>query len=128
VADGRVTPYDGDLEDYKRLVLSARGGTNDAVARDAKSQSKAEQRREAAGRRLTLKPLKDAMDKWEREVARLHGEIEKCDAGLAAPGLFATDPAKGEKLSKARAEAARKLEAAETHWIEAAEAYEAADV
>ena len=126
VADGRVTPFEGDLEDYKRLVLSARGGSNDAPARDNKAPSKAEQRREAADKRLALKPLKDAMDKWEREVARLHGEIEKCDSELAAPGLFAKDPGKGEKLSKARADAARKLEAAEASWIEAAERYEAA--
>jgi ATP-binding cassette subfamily F protein 3 len=126
VADGRVTPYEGDLEDYKRLVLSARGGSNDAVTRDTKAQSKAEQRRESADKRLALKPFKDAMDKWEREVARLHGEIEKTDAALAAPGLFAKDPGKGEKLSKARAETVRHLESAESRWIEAAEAYEAA--
>jgi ATP-binding cassette subfamily F protein 3 len=127
VADGRLTPYDGDLEDYKRLVLSARGGgSNEANTRESKTQSKAGQRREAADRRLALKPLKDTMDRWEREVARLHGEIEEIDAALAAPGLFAKDPGKGEKMSKSRAEAARNLEAAEARWIEAAEAYEAA--
>ena len=31
-------------------------------------------RREAADKRLALKPLKDAMDKAERDVAKLHGE------------------------------------------------------
>jgi ATP-binding cassette subfamily F protein 3 len=126
VADGRVAPFDGDLEDYKRFVLSATAGPSEASARETKSQSKAEQRREAAGKRLALQPLKHAMDKWEREVARLHGEIEKIDAALAAPGLFAKDAAKGETLSKARAEAVRRLEAAEAHWIEAAERYEEA--
>jgi ATP-binding cassette subfamily F protein 3 len=126
VADGRVVPFEGDLEDYKRLVLSATGASGETPARDAKSQSKAEQRREAADRRVALKPLKEVMDKWEREVARLHGEIEKFDAALAAPGLFAKDPVRGEKLSKSRADAARRLEAAEANWIEAAEGYEAA--
>ena len=126
VADGRVAPYDGDLEDYKRFVLSAANGPAEAQPRESKAQSKAGQRREAADRRLLLKPLKDAMDRWEREVARLHGEIEKIDAGLASPGLFSKDPAKGEKLSKERAEAARKLEAAEHSWIEAAEIFEQA--
>jgi ATP-binding cassette subfamily F protein 3 len=119
-------PYDGDLEDYKRFVLSATNGPAEAQLRESKAQSKAGQRREAADRRLALKPLKDAMDHWEREVARLHGEIEKIDAGLASPGLFTKDPTKGEKLSKERAEAARKLEAAEHSWIEAAEIFEKA--
>ena len=127
VADGRVTPFEGDLEEYKRLVLSTRGGASETQARDTRSHSKAEHRREAADRRLSLKPLKDAMDKCEREVTRLHGEIEKCDASLAAPGLFAKDPVKGEQLSKTRAETARRLEIAESSWIEAAEAYEAAN-
>jgi ATP-binding cassette subfamily F protein 3 len=73
-----------------------------------------------------LKPLKETMEKWEREVSRLHGDMETLDTALAIPGLFTKDPAKGEKLAKARADAARKLETAEAKWIEAAERYEAA--
>ena len=126
VADGRVTRFDGDLEDYKRLVLSARNETDGAPPRETKSASKADLRREAADRRLTLKPLKDAMDKAEREVSALHGEIEKIDVALAAPGLFVKEPAKGEALSKKRGEAMRQLKDAEARWIEAAESYEAA--
>ena len=126
VAEGRVAPFDGDLEDYKRFVLSANAGPAELLARESRSPSKAGQRREAAGRRFALKPLKDAMDKWEREVARLHGDIETIDAALAAPGLFAKHPAKGEQLSKERAEAVRKVEAAEARWIDAAERYEQA--
>jgi ATP-binding cassette, subfamily F, member 3 len=126
VAEGRALPFDGDLDDYKRFVLSAAAGPVESADRDARSQSKADQRREAAGRRLNLKPLKDAMDKWEREVARLHGEIETIDAELAAPGLFAKDPTRGEKLAKDRANAVRKLDAAEASWIDAAESYESA--
>jgi ATP-binding cassette, subfamily F, member 3 len=125
VADGRVTPFDGDLEDYQRMILSKTAEPERAGGRDAQS-SKAAQRREAADKRQVLKPLKQAMDKYEREVTRLHGEIETIDAQLAAPGLFAKDPAKGEALSKKRAETERALSAAEARWIEAAERYEAA--
>src|SRR6185436_18692849 len=121
VADGRVAPFEGDLEEYKRFVLSATDAGNDAGPRESKSQSKADVRREAADRRQQLKPLKATMEKWEREVSRLHGEIETLDNALAIPDLFVKDPAKGEKLSKARAEWAKKLEAAEANWLEAAE-------
>ena len=125
VADGRVTPYDGDLEDYQRMILSKTAEPERASARDTQS-SKAEQRREAASKRQALKPLKQAMDKYEREVTALHGEIETIDAQLAAPGLFDKDPAKGKDLSKKRADTVRALTAAEARWIEAAERYEAA--
>jgi ATP-binding cassette subfamily F protein 3 len=127
VADGRVAPFDGDLEDYQRMILSKTAEPERASERGARS-GKAEQRREAASKRQALKPFKDAMVRWEREVAKLHGEIETIDAKLAAPRLFDKDPAKGEALSKKRAEAVRALAAAETSWIEAAERYEAAQV
>ena len=126
VADGRATPYEGDMDEYKRLVLSATAEPSNGQARETKSVSKAELRREAADRRQALKPLKDAMDKAEREVTALHAEVEKIDAALTAPDLFAKDPAKGEKLSKQRAETLRAAAAAEARWIEAAEKYEAA--
>ena len=94
VADGRATPYEGDMDEYKRLVLSATAEPSNGQARETKSVSKAELRREAADRRQALKPLKDAMDKAEREVTALHAEVEKIDAALTAPDLFAKDPAK----------------------------------
>jgi len=125
VADGRVTPFDGDLEDYQRFILSKTAEPERGASRDAQS-SKGAQRREAADKRQALKPLKQAMDRYEREVTKFHGEIETIDAQLAAPGLFTKDPAKGEALSKKRAETERALNAAEARWIEAAERYEAA--
>jgi ATP-binding cassette subfamily F protein 3 len=125
VADGRATPFDGDLEDYQRMILTATAADERETGGTARS-GKADQRREAANRRHALKPLKDAMQKWEREVTALHGEIETIDAQLAAPKLFDKDPARGEALSKRRAEATRALGAAEARWIEAAERYEAA--
>jgi ATP-binding cassette subfamily F protein 3 len=107
------------------MILSKTAEPDRGAPRDAQS-SKVAQRREAADKRQALKPLKQAMDKSEREVAKLHGEIETIDAQLAAPGLFTKDPAKGEALSKKRAETERALSAAEASWIEAAERYEAA--
>ncbi len=59
-------------------------------------------------------------------MARLHGEIERLDGALAAPGLFSDKPEKGTQLSKARADALRRLKEAEARWIDAAEKYEVA--
>jgi len=42
--------------------------------------------------------------------------------------LFSKDPAKAASVSKKRADAQRKLEAAEKAWLSASEAYENANV
>ena len=126
VGNSKVQPFDGDLDDYRTLILSG----DESPLRSAaagKSISKSEQRRQAADRRLTLKPLKDEMQSCEHDVARLHAELERLDRALAAPDLFTAKPERGAELSKARADAVRRLEQAETRWITAAEKYEAAE-
>jgi ATP-binding cassette subfamily F protein 3 len=125
VADGRAQDFDGDMEEYKRLVLSANAPQN-AVSRTGTAVSKADLRRESAGAREKLKPLKSAMDKAEKDVGTLQAKLEEIDTALAAPGLFSKDPAKGEALAKQRAETVRAMAAAETRWMEATELYEAA--
>jgi ATP-binding cassette subfamily F protein 3 len=125
VANGTVAPFDGDLEDYRKFLLS-----NDAPKETGDSEenklSKAEARRDAAERRRQLKALKEKSDTEERQVETLNAEIRKYDATLSDPLLFAQDPAKGNAVAKKRAEAARKLKAAEERWIKFSEDYESA--
>jgi ATP-binding cassette subfamily F protein 3 len=122
VADGRVRPFDGDMDEYRRVVLAA--DTGPALQRNERAPSRADARRDAAEQRERLKPLKLAMDRAEREVAALHGELEQIDAAMAEPALFVNDPRKGEALAKRRGQLARDVQEAEARWIEAAEAYE----
>jgi ATP-binding cassette subfamily F protein 3 len=123
VGDGTVAPYDGDLDDYRRLVLGGearpREERGDADARS----SRADQRRAAAEKRVGLQPLKRRIEVAEKAVARLTAEIARIDAALAG-GLFARDPGKAAALSKARAEATDALARAEEDWLAASAAYE----
>jgi ATP-binding cassette subfamily F protein 3 len=125
VADGRVAPFEGDLDDYRRYLLSGENVPSEKPALQPK-QTKEEARREAAERRRQLKPLKDKADIEERQIASLNAEIAKYDKALADPLLFVHDPAKGNAVSKKRADAVRKLVAAEERWMKAQELYEEA--
>jgi ATP-binding cassette subfamily F protein 3 len=117
VARGRVEPYDGDLDDYRRYLLA---GENTPTRRDA---PKAKSEPGESGKR---RQLKQRAEKAEREVAKLAEEIQKLDAALAAPDLFRRDPAQAAELSKRRAAAASSLERAEALWLEANNEYETA--
>ncbi|MGH6871281.1 MAG: ABC-F family ATP-binding cassette domain-containing protein [Rhizomicrobium sp.] len=121
VANGTVAPFDGDLDDYRRFLLAG-----EPMREEAPRLSKENARRDAALRRRQLRPLKDKVEIAEGQIATLTAEIRKYDSALADPLLFVKDPAKGSAVSKKRADAVRKLEAAETRWIAANEDYEAA--
>ncbi len=90
--------------------------------------SKEEARRSAAEKRQTLKPLKDKVDAAESQIAALTLELNKLDKALSDPLIFTQDPAKAASVSKKRADAVRKLAAAEKTWVAASEAYENANV
>jgi ATP-binding cassette subfamily F protein 3 len=123
VADGTVAPYEGDLDDYRRLVLGREGKPREERRDDEARVSRTDQRRAAAEKRVELQPLKRRIDAAEKAVATLTAEIARIDTELAG-GLFARDPAQATALSKARAEAADKLARAEEDWLAASAAYE----
>ena len=109
VADGRVAPFDGDLDDYRRLVLGERGaagkgdGRRKEAARGAGRDAR-DARRAAAEKRVELAPLRRRITAAEAAVARLSEEIRRIDSALAEPGLFGRDPARAAALAKARAD------------------------
>ena len=125
VADGKVTPFEGDLDDYRRFLLSGDNAPTRRVETDAKP-TKESTRRDSAQKRRELKPLKERVESAESQIAALQAELAKLDSALADPLLFTRDPAKGSAVSKKRAEAARKLAAAESQWLAAQQEYEAA--
>jgi ATP-binding cassette subfamily F protein 3 len=114
VADGTVTSYDGDLEDYRRLVLSA--DRKAPEARDRASDERDKPQRRSGEKRI---PLKQKVANAEAEIARIGGIIEKIDAALALPDLFTRDPKQAAQLAKARASAAEALQRVEEEWLEA---------
>jgi len=130
VADGRVAPFDGDLDDY-RVWLRSRNAIESPVAdgrRDAGS-SRRETRRADAERRQQLRPLRLQLERAEAELERCATRRNELEAQLADPAVYADEAKDRLKLlllDKAKAE--ESLARAEAAWYAATEALEQAQV
>ena len=116
VDDGTVRSFDGDLEDYRSLIL---GGSKRAskAAEPAPASSKAEQRRAAADRRQELAPLKKKIKEIEALTEKLERSIQEIDALLADPSLYEKSPDLAAAKAKERSVAESALAEAEDQWL-----------
>ena len=134
VNDGRVTDWQGDLEDYARWL----GGGRRELPWEAPSPGAAGagiersndkfRRQQSAQLRAQLKPLRDAVKAAETLLERTHRAREALAAKLADPSLYEAarrDELKALLLEKARLDA--QTEAAENDWLTHSEALEAAE-
>jgi ATP-binding cassette subfamily F protein 3 len=123
VANGTVTPFDGDLEDYRRMIL-APAAAADPEANKAATKLRRENRRAAAERRREIEPLRRRLKDAERAVADLNTRKAALDRQIADPATYAG----GEVASLLREQAAlgAALGEAEARWLAAAQAIEEA--
>jgi ATP-binding cassette subfamily F protein 3 len=124
VGNGSVKTFDGDMDDYRRLVLA--GPERADTSSEGTGGQKAEARRSAVERRAARAPPKKRLDAIEARMAKLSGAIEKIDAALADGTAFLKDAAKAGDLARMRAEAAEALAKAEEEWLEVSGEIEAA--
>jgi ATP-binding cassette subfamily F protein 3 len=129
VANGTVANFDGDIDDYRRMVLESRGQQPGEARGGSKPGTNAAQarRREAAGKREQTAPLRKKIKETEALIEKLQKEIQTIDGRLADPKVYA-QPAKVVEQGKARADAVRALAQAEERWLELSGELEAAEV
>jgi ATP-binding cassette subfamily F protein 3 len=130
VAGGKVQPFDGDMSDYRRLVLgqAPKNRPPEKPVPVVEPASLQEKRKQGAEKRGQLAPLKKRIDACDARLESLRMALAGLDSLLADPTLFTRDPGKGADLSKRRAEMMRSIEKAEEEWLALSEEYEAARV
>jgi ATP-binding cassette subfamily F protein 3 len=118
VADGRVQPFDGDLDDYQQWLRSrgkvAGQATQEKLARRAATPQAAAPKRKGVS--------KYALEQLDKRLAALNAERGDVEAALGAPD--ATAEAIAEHGTRHAALSAE-IDALETEWLEMLTAIEA---
>jgi len=134
VANGAVTPFDGDLEDYRRwrleqLAESARPSDGDALG--AGTNRKEQKRLEAETRqRLSVlkKPLQQKLNKLEKELEKLSQAKSELEAFLGSEEAYLPEnKAKLAESSRQQGEVSSRLASVEEDWMNVQEELEALD-
>ncbi|MBI6924217.1 MULTISPECIES: ATP-binding cassette domain-containing protein [Pseudomonas] len=127
VADGKVEPFDGDLDDYSRWLVDYRqrnAPVSSAVTNPDKTDKKA-MRQAAAALRQQLAPHKKTADKLEAELNQVHAQLAEIETALGDGGLY--EAARKDELREllARQTALKQREGdLEDAWMQALETLE----
>ncbi|MFK5950383.1 MAG: ATP-binding cassette domain-containing protein [Methylococcales bacterium] len=128
VADGKATPFDGDLDDYRQWMIEQKrslADDSDKVKITESGISRKEQRKNEAENRKRLKPLLNKLKKSEQAVEKYHAEQQSIEQQLADPDIYRdTQKETLKKLLANKVEIDKKLELAEADWIEVEELLE----
>ncbi|MEA2759140.1 MAG: ATP-binding cassette, subfamily er 3 [Methylobacteriaceae bacterium] len=113
VAGGTVAAFDGDLDDYRRLVLDKSGGAERQPSGSTSKRADPVQKQERSPAlvRKRVAALEEQIGKFENLIARI-------DTALAEPDAFKREPQKASQLAAQRRDLQQALAAAEEEWLQ----------
>ncbi len=138
VADGKVRPFDGDLEDYRQWVKEQNQrrdavpplkgtqtgkttGSNGTTGEATKKQN----RQDAADKRKQLQPQRKKVKKLEQKMEKLGKEKAQLEEQLADNSLYSEENKnKLKPLLAQQTAVTQQLQDVEEQWLEASEVLE----
>lgn len=133
VADGSVSEFDGDLEDYYKWMQQQKTNavsTEKAITIDSESDNKVDkkaQRQQSAAQRAQLKPLTNKLKSLETQMEKFQKRTSEIETLLGDSSIY--DDKNKAKLQELLAEQSKlqtQLEETEESWLMVSEELEAA--
>jgi ATP-binding cassette subfamily F protein 3 len=116
-ANGALTPFEGDLEDYAAW-LQANRATPDAPEDGGAAPSRREQRQAQAAARARLSPLRREQQQLEARLAALTREQLEVENALADPATYAQLAlAQQRQLSQRHGALTGQIASTEERWL-----------
>ncbi len=121
---GTAKAFEGDLDDYRALVLEP-DRTSGKASEASDRPTARDRRREAAMQRAETAELRKRIKQAETLIERLQKTIQRLDEHLANPAAYKDGAEEAAAHAKERADAVRALEEAEHTWLTLSEELEA---
>ena len=125
VAEGTVQSFEGDMDDYRRLLLGQRRGGNGQTAPAETASRGKQKRRAAADARAAKADLRRRAKTAEADLERLTREKTALEQRLADPAVAQGPQAELVALQKQHHALGSAIAEAEAAWLEAQERLEA---
>lgn len=126
VAQGELTHFDGDLDDYARWLRELRqdGAGKEATTAGSKPDAKA-RRRAAAVERERTRDLRKRLGKLESGMGRIDERMQALTQQLTDPAVYDGPTAFLAELGREQGELRQQKERLEDEWLELSETLEA---
>jgi len=136
VADGKVEPFTGDLDEYatwlndnrlnQQRLLDAGDVKGEASGEHTQAARKAK-RKDDAERRKALQPLRNKVKKLEQQLEKLHAKEAKLNEQLADSSLYEeSEKARLLALTAEHSQVKQQLDDVEEEWMTLSEELESA--
>ncbi len=130
VGEGTVVPYDGDMDDYRKLLMEQRRlerarQREDRPPRDD-TVNKKDRRRAAAEARAAVADLRKAARQAEAQIEKLDRQKKALEKKLADPQVYEGPTAKLQDLQIRFGQVKQAIAEAEERWLELQAALEEA--
>ena len=131
VADGKVSEFDGDLEDYYKWLLQerqAQAAAEEKYAPDNENKvDKKAQRQQSAAQRQQLKPLTNKLKNLESQMEKYQTKLADIETQLGDSSIYDDkNKANLQQLLLDQAKVQQQLDEAEENWLLISEEIEAA--
>ena len=132
VADGKVGPFDDDLDGYARWLSDYRSRANNTNSEQTVTSSspvvdRKQQKRDEAAARALLRPLSQAVQKFERQLEKAMAQLSETRTSLASNELYNSEnKTKLTELLAVESDQKRSVEQIEEQLLEAMQALEIA--
>ena len=119
VDSGRVTEFDGDLDQYRQWLLQPKLDAADSAVSDKSIATRKQQRQQQAEIRRQLQPMKNQLKIIDQQIKLLNQRKQQIDVELAQPELYEPENRQQmQALGLEQGKITKQLQHAEQQWLE----------